>query len=722
MSNSTMHEYWYRIRDLRLYLSSSATVSRQRYHGQVWHVISSPTQNRYFRLNTSAFKVLSLLNGRRTLNEAWELVLESDSQNAPSQGEVIQILNQLFASGLLNGEIPPDTAVHLRMLEREEWQKRKAFLSSIFFPKIPLFDPDKILNLLRPAAALFISWFGALLWLTLLMTAASMLAGHTQDLRLDSSSILTPANLPWLYLCIAFTKLLHECGHGFMCKVLGQASGESLGVHTFGIMLLVFSPLPYIDVSSAWIMKKKWYRVLVGLGGIIVELAIAALAIIVWVQVDPGSPLHSLAYNIMFVCGVSTLLFNGNPLLRYDGYYALCDILEMPNLANRANATLKGYLKRIFYGVMGEKQQYYNDSEKVLFPVYSTLAFCYRLVVFAGISMFVADQLFIVGVIVLVMGLFGLVVRPLYQLAGYLLHSAELRGKRRRAFAVTGSLLLSVAVAVGLIPFNDYDRIDGIVESVESRVIRTATSGFVISHTASQRVEAGTSLVSMENHELRAQLLRSMAEYDAGAYQVNQALANNPTALQVARKQQEALKAGIRLSQEELQELTVFTDIAGYWVADPEITSTGCYLQKGQEIGRVLATGEFRIRCVATQNAAAAIVNEGCKQVEIRLPAGAGAVLSGSIVSIAAVGSKELPSIALSDIAGGNVHTQTDRYNRRLSEERLFDIVIRFDNSQVPLQMYDGQKVVARVRLIPKSLLVQAWGRLLQLLQRKYNI
>src|SRR6185503_545443 len=116
------------------------------------------------------------------------------------------------------------------------------------------------------------------------------------------------------------------------------------------IMLLVLSPVPYVDASSAWAFQDKRKRMMVGAAGIAVELFLGSLALFVWLAVEPGA-VRAVAYNVMLISGVSTLLFNGNPLLRFDGYYVLADAIEIPNLGTRANRYLGYLFQRYVLGV-----------------------------------------------------------------------------------------------------------------------------------------------------------------------------------------------------------------------------------------------------------------------------------------------------------------------------------------------------------------------------------
>ena len=722
VSKNSFHEHWYRIRELSLALSEIACISTQRYHGVRWYIISNDIQNKYYRVNKNTYNFITQLDGKRTVDEIWHQLIAADPHNAPVQGEVIQVLTQLFAAGLLRGNITPDTDSLLRSIEKNEWQARKAFWGSIFFPRLPLFDPDRMLEFFMPLARIFVSWFGVLFWVLLIVLAVWNLAGNIQSLSLESQSVLALSNLPLLYLGLAFTKLLHEAGHAFTCKIFGSNEGENTEVHIFGIMILVFSPLPYVDVSSAWKLKKKSDRIFVGLGGIMVELAVAAVAAVVWCWVYPGSIIHQLAYNIMFTCGVSTVVFNANPLLRYDGYYVLCDLLEIPNLSFRANTCLVNLLKRIFFRIKPEEREVYTTFEKYFFPIYSIAAFGYRLVVFAGISMFVASQLFIIGVMVAVSGAIGIIVRPLFKYGRYLVSSHELMYRRKFALLLNLILLLFLVLTLGLVPFKDYERIEGVIEPVTSHSVRAGSSGVIREFIAPGNVGAGQRLISLVNQEFRVNLERAQAQYDVGEYQIRQALLQSPVAYQIASEQQTALEEQINTARSNLDNLQISSAYAGRWFPESKYTVEGVFINKGEKAGLLLGEDGLQIRCVATQNTSAAIVNEGSRQVEIRLRESPEILLRGKVLMISPAGSKELPSYALSDLAGGEVQTTLSSTNRRESKERLFVVIIRLDEDSLKKQIFSGQTVVARIKISDSSLLRQIWNKTLQLLQKKYQI
>ena len=143
-----------------------------------------------------------------------------------------------------------------------------------------------------------------------------------------------------------FVKTIHEFGHGLTCKHFG---GE---VHEMGAMFIMFTPYLYCNVSDSWLLPDKTRRILVTAAGIFVEMTLAIVAAWVWMVTAPGL-LHQICFNIMFTCSVSTVLFNANPLMKFDGYYMMADALEVPNLKQKSAAAASGWAQRYLLGLRG---------------------------------------------------------------------------------------------------------------------------------------------------------------------------------------------------------------------------------------------------------------------------------------------------------------------------------------------------------------------------------
>jgi len=347
----TFSESWYRVAELKPRLRPGAQVSRQFYRGDRWYVVRDPAGNQFHRLSDAAYRFVGLLDGRRTVEEAWDLVGGQLADDAPTQPEVIQVLSQLYAANLVETNITPDAMVLLRRHKKISQQKMQNRLMNVLFPRRSLWDPDRFLCRWMPVARLLFSKIGAIIWLIVVGLALATVLPQWDQLKLAASNTLdftnNYENAFLLYGTFVVIKLIHELGHAFACRRFG---GEC---HELGIMLLVLVPTPYVDASTAWSFPSKWHRVFVGAAGMIVELFVAALCAFVWHFTNPAAyPLVSqLAYNAMFVASVSTVIFNANPLLRYDGYYILSDWLEIPNLRQKSTEYALGLIKRHVFGV-----------------------------------------------------------------------------------------------------------------------------------------------------------------------------------------------------------------------------------------------------------------------------------------------------------------------------------------------------------------------------------
>src|SRR6185437_1423872 len=315
----TFSESWYRVAPIRAKLRASAQISRQFYRGERWYVVRDPAGNQFHRLSDPAYRFVALLDGRRTVGEAWDLVGGQLEDDAPTQPEVIQILSHLYSANLIDADITPDATVLLRRHKELTKRKMQNRLMNVLFPRIPMWDPDRFLKLWMPVNKFLFSKLGAIIWLLVVGLAITFLVpywnqpGHSLKVAAENSIDVrnNPVNLLLLYGVFVLVKFIHENGHAFACRRFG---GEC---HEMGIMFLVFIPTPYVDASTAWAFPNKWHRIFVGAAGMIVELFIAALAAFVWMMTgDIHSLISKLAFNAMLIASITTIIFNANPLLR----------------------------------------------------------------------------------------------------------------------------------------------------------------------------------------------------------------------------------------------------------------------------------------------------------------------------------------------------------------------------------------------------------------------
>ena len=241
---ATFSESWHRVASQRIRLRPGVKVRRQFFRGELWYVLEDPFTNQFFRLRPSAHGFIARFDGQRTVQEAWQGHLDADADNAPGQEEVIRLLSQLYAANLLQYESPGDSAALADRQRKRRERETAARWMNIMFLRIPLVDPDRFLDALMPLWRIMFSTFGALVWLGVVGWAVKVGIDNFPQLVLQTEGVLAPGNLPLLYLGMAIIKALHELGHSAACKRFG---GE---VHVLGVMLLIFTPVPYMDATA----------------------------------------------------------------------------------------------------------------------------------------------------------------------------------------------------------------------------------------------------------------------------------------------------------------------------------------------------------------------------------------------------------------------------------------------------------------------------------------
>lgn len=732
----TFHESWYRVASLRPRLRSTVQSYRQYFRGRRWHVLRDEATNKFFRLDDANHHFVGLLDGRRTVGEAWAAACERLGDAAPTQGEAIQLLGQLYTSNLLEADLPGDAEGLLRRRRKRVAREVRQYVTNILFAKIPLFDPDRLLDRVTPFCSWCFSPVGVVLWLVLLGLGFNALAGRWSQLFSQASGVLAPDNLIYLYAASVVIKLVHELGHGVACKRFGQqppASGGGGGgeVHTFGVMLLVFIPLPYVDASSAWGMRSKWKRATVGAAGMYAELALAALAAMLWARSAAGTTLHALAFNAVFTAGVSTILFNANPLIRFDGYYILSDLLEFPNLAQRAKEKLHYLVKRYAYGVRRPHNPSPRLRESTGLVIYGLLAMVYRVWLSVSILLFVADKLFFLGTLMAVVSLVGWVLTPLGKFLHYLATSPELYKTRRRAILAT-AVPLGLLLLLGLWPVTEHGRAEGIVDPRKMVKVHAEVDGFV-QHTLASGATVqpdGDPLLVAENMELATRVRRGEAQLAILQTRRRMALAEEPAQAQALAEQIAVVRDELAHARRELAMLTVHAPFAGTWLCGDADRVHGRYVKRGEELGVVATLDELTLRMTADQFVGPRLASELSPgdRVNLRVKGRPDLKTHGVVTRVLQGGRRTLPPEALGFAGGGNLpvaQPTADHQGNDQAAEPFFEVWVRLERDpggeEAP-PLFCGQRVVARFALPPAPLLAQGWRSVRQLLQERFHI
>jgi putative peptide zinc metalloprotease protein len=384
-------------------------VARIEYLGVGYQVVKDPLALKYHRLQIEQYRILELLNGARSL----EVVRDELKREFPTLqitlNDIQQLITDLHRKGLVVSDRAGQGASVVRERRKARREKIKQTLMSLLSLRLPGWDPEQTLRamvpwcrwMFHPLCAFFCLLFVASAWL--------VLGANLEEFRSrlpEFQSFFGWPNLIYLWITLGVAKVIHEFGHGLSCVHYG---GEC---HEMGVMLLVFSPCLYCDVTDSWMMKNKWHRIIIGAAGMYIEVILSAIAIYVWWLTKPGL-LHHLSLNIFFVTTITTVIFNANPLMRFDGYYMMSDFLEIPNLRQKSEKLLREAFAWYCLGIESRPDPFMPETGRGWFVTYAIAAWCYRWVVLVSISLFLYTvlkpyDLQSIGVTVLIFSMAGI--------------------------------------------------------------------------------------------------------------------------------------------------------------------------------------------------------------------------------------------------------------------------------------------------------------------------
>ena len=680
---------WYRVAGLKPRLRGHAHIHRHVYRKHIWYVVEDKLASRYHRFNPASYRVISLLNGHRDMQTVWQLIIKELAEQTPTQDAIIALLGQMYSNDLIQCDVKPDLA---ELFERRDKQQKRLWWSRFANPmslRFPLFDPDKLLSRLVKMWPWLGNRWGLGLWLLIVLPTFIIMPVYWRQLTENfGEQLLSLDNVIFLAILFPLVKLLHELGHGVACKMRGGV------IHEFGVMILVFFPAPYVDASSASSFANKWQRMMVGAAGMLTELFVAAVAFYLWVLLEPGL-LRSLLYNVMVLASVTTVLFNANPLLRYDGYYMFVDWLESPNFANRATRYWQYLLQRYLLNNYLAEPPTHEDSERIWFLVYEPLAFCYRLFVVFSIALFISQQYFFLGVLIAGWGLIASLIIPLAKGCYGLFKGVGVMYSNTRALMLIGSFLASLVLLLWVIPMPYHTVTEGVLWPPEQAIIRAETGGFVDSVLlqAGSQLQVGQPVLKTQDAELDAKKQAQSARVDEVQSQFDAAWGQDPAhALQL----QETLnheKAALAHLVDEQRKLILHSRSNGRFLIQEPNDLTGRWLAKGDVVGYVQNEDALRVRVVVNQDQIDT-VRLATQAVQIKIPQILDAEWSARVIREVPEADKALPSSALGQQGGGDivVDPQDEEGLKTLQSYFEFELL---PEETIPYQ-YLGSRVYVR--------------------------
>jgi len=556
---------------------------RQRYQGRLYWVVKDPVGLQYFRFEEEEFAILQMLDGQSSLDEIAERFEREFPPQTLRVEELQNFIGMLHRSGLVLSDAPGQGR---QLHQRRGEKKRKELLgamSNILAFRMRGIDPERILNGLYPWVRWFFTPAATMASIALALTALTLVIVQFDVFksRLPSFHSFFDAQ-NWLALAAALTatKILHEFGHGMACKHFG---GEC---HEMGVMFLVLTPCLYCNVSDSWMLPNRWHRAAIGAAGMYVELVLASIATYVWWFSEPGW-LNYMALNVMFVCSVSTLMFNANPLLRYDGYYILSDILEIPNLRQKASTILNRKLGAWCLGLEEPEDPFLPKRHQMLFALYTVASALYRWVVLLGILYFL-NKVFepyglkILGQAIALASVWGLVFVPARAVYKFFRVPGRWSKVKRVRMYVSLALLGGVVAAILFVPLPSHvwapfelqpHGAESVYVEVPGRLVNVAV-------VPGQRVEKGDLVAELENLDLefsaeqlrgqRASLLAQLEGLETLRFTPDRAA---EAARQTAdlKKLLEGAEKMLRQKERDLERLRIVAPASGVVIPPPRV-------------------------------------------------------------------------------------------------------------------------------------------------------
>ena len=661
---------WYRIAHMRPRLRSGVRVSRQTVRGEGWYVLSDPVSGRHHRFNDIAYGLIGSCDGHVSIDDIWSARVTAQGDDAPAQAEAIRIFAQAFAANLFAGDIAPDAMAIVRAQQKAEGLRRKSQLNPLAL-RVPLWDPDAFLGRhVHRLAWLFSGGARVAVGLTIALGALLLSVNAEAVADFARRELGTGRMLLTLWLAYPVLKGLHEMAHAFACKLHG---GE---VHEVGITLLMLTPVPYVDASASVAFADKRRRIDVAAAGIVVEALLASLALGLWLLVEAGA-LRDIAFAVVFIGALSTLLVNGNPLMRFDGYYLLCDAAELPNLALRSNRYWAYLAKRYGLRLGGAPFAGRARGERPWLIAYAPLAWCFRAALLALLALLAAQWHAGLGLAVLALGLWVCLLKPAWGLLRWVGVSPELRGLRPRAACAS---LAAFAVVAGLafgLPLPQRTHAPGVVWLPDDAMARLASDGFVEQFFVQdgQPVVAGAPIARLSNEPLQLELAQVQAQLER--QQVERAVQFDIDARRAADADDELRRLAAereRLSQ-RVAALTVKAGVAGRIAIDTERVRIGQYLAQGEIIAQVLPEGAPMVRALV-RNEDIALVRERPGTIQVQL-AHAGETRHATLDQAVPRASAQLPTRSLGEAAGGFIALDPSDPSGRTAREPHFQLDLK---------------------------------------------
>lgn len=683
-------EHWHLVKDVRPKLREAIDIFPRHLRGRSWVFLHDQKTQKFLRLTPEAWLIVKMMDGHTDLQTLWENASISQDRlpkqhgfyddldtHIISQHELVNLLSQLYSNDMLQTQHNADAVEMSKRFKKQRFNEfKQSFLNPISI-KIPLFYPDKWFSGQQQLANRLYTISGLIIWLAIVLPAIFLVGVHWQAITSNiSDRMLSTSNLFILWCTYPIVKAFHEWAHGMAVKAWGGH------VREVGLMFVIFMPVPYVDATYSYRFTSKWVRALVAATGVMAELFLGAIALYIWLNVESGL-VRAFAYNVIIIAGVSSLLVNGNPLMKYDGYYVLTDLIEIPNLTQRAKQYWVYLSDKYLFGAIEAKPPLGYEKEWGWLFIYGLISPIYRIFVVFGMIWLVAKQYFIIGVIMALVSAWQSFGVPLYKAIKHIFSSPTLMkyrlSSKRRLYGLT-FLVMLVLFALPL-PF--YSVQQGVAWLPDDNIVRARVSGILQPEnlTDGQFIYASQKIAELTNTDLSQKDLNLVQQIAGLDLKIRQAQSDESNKLDSLRSQQRALQAQRKLLQTDTQALIITAPTQGYWYAKAINNTQGSYVKKGDVIGYVMPKQTNLVRVIIKQNDMN-LIDRRLQGIHLKTRSNLTQTYSATIIQKTPKAGFELPNAALGINAGGNIVIDPNDSSGTKALERVFDVQLKLNNGQ----------------------------------------
>ncbi|MBV5341895.1 MAG: biotin/lipoyl-binding protein [Deltaproteobacteria bacterium] len=718
MKGSLFSESWYKVANIKVSLLDAVDVQKQFYRGELWYVLKDRFNNSHFKVTAEAYRFIVMLETDKTINEVWEECIAEYDDSAPTQDEVISLLSQLHINNLLNYKNQPNNEFIYERQSEKRKKELKNKIISLMSIKIPLWNPDKFLNIVAPFLNGIVSNKGLMVWLLVVVSGIKATIDNRHLIYDNTQGMLAPSRLFYLYIALALLKLLHEMGHAIMTKRFGGA------VHTVGVMFLVFTPLPYMDATSSWFFQSRWQRMLVGSAGMLVDFFCAAVAALIWSQTGDGL-LHTVAFNVMIVASISSFVFNANPLIRFDAYYILSDFLEIPNLAQRSRQQWIYWIEKYLFAVEHSVSPSLSHKEAFWLSLYAVTSFLYRAFIAVVIVLFIADKFLGIGLLLAILSIAVATILPAKSLVTYLAKNPNLVRSRKRAISVSALVLLVIIIMVTLIPFPYAIRAPVVVEAKEFSKVYATTEGVLhkLSFKNGDHISKGDVIALLSNIDLESEIATVKAGMLQNMALKQRAMSEANDDLKPLAVREQMLRDQLRHLEQKKAGMSIVAENTGVFVAPDAGAFMGRWLKRQTRLGSIISSGNFKCSAIVSQEQAFDLFKEKNLAASIKLYGSNTEKLKVHDIVVIPYQKEELPSAALGWFGGGDVSVSSSDKSGTKTIEPFFEVIGTIEyGTTASAKLLHGRSGVLRMKLPSVPLSVQLYRLVKQTIQKRYKV